>query len=149
MIRLTLRLALALIFIFAAAAPNALAFSAEDEMRARELGRTLRCVICQNQSIEDSDAPLAADMRALVRARIAAGDSDAEIKDRLRATYGDFVLLRPPVQANTIILWAGPAVILIVIAALALRRRRPVADETTPLSPEESAALAKILDGAS
>lgn len=86
------------------------------EQRARALSSELRCVVCQNQSIDDSDAPLAKDLRRLVRDRLAAGDSDAEVKDYLVNRYGTFVLLRPPVQSNTILLWALP----FLICAIAL-----------------------------
>lgn len=87
----------------------------EIEMQAREIGRALRCVVCQNQSIEESDAPLAADMRALVRERLQAGDDAEEIKTYMRDRYGDFVLLKPPVQPNTYVLWAAPFVLLVLL----------------------------------
>ena len=93
-----------------------------DEDRAREIGKSLRCVVCQNQSIEDSDAQLAADLRALVRTRIAEGDTDAEIVMLIRDRYGDFVLLKPPVQTNTYVLWFMP-LILVGLGAIWLFRR--------------------------
>jgi len=87
---------------------------ADVEARAKEVGRSLRCVVCQNQTIDDSDAPLAIDMRKLVRTRLKEGDSNAEVIDYMRERYGDFVLLKPPVQSNTYILWFLPFILLIV-----------------------------------
>jgi len=86
---------------------------AEVEERAKEVGRSLRCVVCQNQSIDESDAPLASDMRKLVRARLKDGDSNAEVISYMQDRYGDYVLLKPPVQANTYILWFAPFLILL------------------------------------
>ena len=85
---------------------------AEIEARAKEVGRSLRCVVCQNQTIDESDAPLAVDMRKLVRVRLKEGDSNAEVIDYMRERYGDFVLLKPPVQSNTYILWFLPFALL-------------------------------------
>jgi cytochrome c-type biogenesis protein CcmH len=90
---------------------------AEIEARAKEVGRSLRCVVCQNQSIDESDAPLAADMRRLVRTRLREGDSNAEVIDYMQDRYGDYVLLKPPVQTNTYILWFLP--FLLLLGALA------------------------------
>ena len=84
------------------------------ESRAKEVGRALRCVVCQNQSIEESDASLAEDMRILVRARIREGDSNKDVMDYMQSRYGDFVLLEPPVQKNTYILWAFPFLLLVL-----------------------------------
>lgn len=84
------------------------------ETRAKEIGRALRCVVCQNQSIEESDASLAEDMRHLVRVRIKNGDSNEDVMKYMRSRYGDFVLLDPPVQPNTYILWALPFVIMLL-----------------------------------
>lgn len=89
---------------------------ADVEARAKEVGRSLRCVVCQNQSIDESDAPLAADMRKLVRTRLKEGDSNADVIDYMQERYGDYVLLKPPVQSNTYILWFLP--FLLVIGAL-------------------------------
>ena len=80
----------------------------EIEERARDVGKQLRCVVCQNQSIEESDAELAADMRFVVRERLVAGDSDEEVIALMRDRYGDYVLLKPPVQGNTFVLWGAP-----------------------------------------
>lgn len=85
----------------------------EVEMRAKEVGRSLRCVVCQNQSIDESDAPLAVDMRELVRNRLREGDSNAEVISYMRERYGDYVLLKPPVQTNTYILWLAPFILLL------------------------------------
>lgn len=91
------------------------------EERARLIGKELRCVVCQNQSIDESNAPLALDLKQLLRERLQAGDSDEQAKSFLVARYGNFVLLKPPLQLNTILLWMGPFVLL-GFAALSLRR---------------------------
>jgi cytochrome c-type biogenesis protein CcmH len=96
------------------------------ETRARALSRELRCMVCQNQSIDDSDAPLARDLRLLVRERLAAGDSDAKVIDFLTARYGEFVLLKPRFNAETALLWLAPLIALIaggIGVVFALRRR--------------------------
>src|SRR6266478_1503688 len=82
------------------------------ESRAREVGRELRCLVCRNQSIDDSDADLAHDLRVLVRERIKGGDSNDQVVAYVRSRYGDFVLLRPPVEIGTLLLWGGPVLIL-------------------------------------
>jgi cytochrome c-type biogenesis protein CcmH len=103
-------------------------------------------MVCQNQSIDDSDAPLAKDLRVLVRERLSAGDSDADIKSFLVARYGDFVLLRPPFDWRTALAWIGPFVIVLLggIVALAAQRRRRALPSAAPLTPEEQAALERI-----
>ncbi|MGZ9098684.1 MAG: cytochrome c-type biogenesis protein [Brevundimonas sp.] len=119
------------------------------EARARAISQELRCVVCQNQSIDDSDAPLAADLRAIVRERLTAGDSDEEVMAYVVARYGNFVRLRPPLDPQTLVLWAAPLLVLIpggIGVALYLRRRgRAGALDPTPLSAEERRALAAIL----
>ena len=102
------------------------------EKRARHISKDLRCLVCQNQSIDDSDAPLARDLRLLVRERLIQGDTDNEVFDYVVSRYGDFVLLRPPVKAVTAILWLGPA-IFVLIGFIALLRyfRRQTADENS------------------
>jgi cytochrome c-type biogenesis protein CcmH len=98
------------------------------ETRARGLGQELRCLVCQNQSIDDSNADLAHDLRLIVRERLVAGDSDAQVLDYLRQRYGDYVLLRPPVTPGTWLLWFGPAAVLpagVPGLALSDRRRQP------------------------
>ena len=115
------------------------------EARAREIGRSLRCLVCQNQSIDDSDAPLARDLRLLVRERLAAGDGDRQIVDYIVARYGEFVLLRPPFKPATFALWIGPWVLLAVgAAAIAIRCRR-VRAEAEPLSEQERRRLEAML----
>ncbi len=118
------------------------------EARARALSRELRCVVCQNESIDESNAPLARDIRLLLRERLTAGDSDAQATSFLVARYGDFVLLRPPVRGDTWLLWFGPFALLlagIAVTALALRRRA-AAPAPKPLSPEEQARLDALLN---
>lgn len=83
------------------------------EKRARDIGQSLRCVVCQNQSIDESDAPLAEDMRKLVRQRLSEGDSNADVINYMRDKYGDYVLLKPPVQNNTYVLWSFPFLLLL------------------------------------
>ncbi len=119
------------------------------EARARELSAQIRCLVCQNQSIDESNAGLAADMRQLIRERIEAGDSNEEIKAYLTARYGDFVLLKPPMKPETYVLWYGPAVI-VALGALGIvvyfrRRRRPSA-ATATLSEAERRRLDAILE---
>ena len=116
------------------------------EARAREVGRELRCLVCRNQSIDDSDADLAHDLRVLVRQRIAGGDSDDQVIEYVRARYGDFVLLKPPFETTTLLLWAGPALIVVCggFAVIRLYRRR--ADRPTPeLSADERRRVAALL----
>ena len=119
------------------------------EARARELSRELRCMVCQNQSIDDSDAPLARDLRLLVRERIAAGDSNSQVLDFLVARYGEFVLLKPRFERQTMLLWLL-APLLLVAGGLALwwqnrRRARSGADGAAlPLTPDEEARLAAL-----
>lgn len=116
------------------------------EERAREISKELRCLVCQNQSIDDSDAELAKDLRVLVRERLLAGDTNEEARAYIVARYGDFVLLKPPVKPETYALWITPplAMVLALWAAIAWYRRRPV-KETGQLSAEEQAASDEIL----
>lgn len=122
------------------------------EARARGISAGLRCLVCQNQSIDDSNAPLARDLRLLVRERLKAGDSDAQVVQFVEDRYGEFVLLNPPLSWRTVLLWAAPVLALLVavwVSARAWRRRqlRPGATDTSavPLSPDEEAKLRKIL----
>jgi len=119
------------------------------EKRARALSAELRCVVCQNQSIDDSTAPLARDLRIIVRERLTAGDTDSQVIDFIVARYGNFVLLRPPVQTNTLFLWFGPAMLLVLalVGCGAWMRRRSRAAPTAPedLSEQERDRLNQIL----
>jgi len=115
------------------------------EDRARALGKELGCMVCQNQSIEDSEVGLARDLRLIVRERIAAGDSNVQVKSFLQARYGDFVLLRPPFAWSTAILWMTPVVALLFGLSLILAaRRRMSAPAAAPLSAEEQARIAEL-----
>jgi cytochrome c-type biogenesis protein CcmH len=120
------------------------------EARARVVGQELRCLVCQNQPIDDSNAPLAADLRRLVRERIAKGDSNEAVLAYVTQRYGDYVLLKPPVRVDTYALWYGPFAVLALAAAGAfvyLRRRRPVAHVApAPLSADEEKRLAALLE---
>jgi cytochrome c-type biogenesis protein CcmH len=122
------------------------------ESRARNLSQELRCVVCQNQSIDDSNAPLARDLRVLLRDRLQAGDSDSAAMDFIVARYGNFVLLKPPMQLNTVMLWVGPFLVLIA-ASLGFGRyvRRSatnaaVAETAAPLDDNELKLVEAILD---
>lgn len=117
------------------------------EARARHLSRELRCVVCQNQSIDESDAALARDLRIILRERLLAGDTDAEAKDFLVARYGGYVLLRPPLNGDTALLWLGPLAALAIGGAgvvIYLRGRRPSA--AVPLDADDEARVAKLLN---
>lgn len=120
------------------------------EARARAITGELRCLVCQNQSIDDSNAPLARDLRLLVRERLKQGDTDEGVRSFLVARYGDFVLLKPPVGASTAILWATPFVLLaltVLVLLFKLRTRNARAASTTPaaLTPDEQAKLGRLL----
>ena len=119
------------------------------EARARAISEGLRCLVCQNQSIDDSDAPLAKDLRLLVRERLKAGDSDQEIADFIVARYGEFVLLRPRLSPHTVLLWfATPTVFAtaLLLIWLAYRRRKAAAQGLAPLSANEKRRLKRLLD---
>lgn len=116
------------------------------EQRARQISSGLRCLVCQNQSIDDSDAPLAKDLRVLVRERLTAGDDDKAVIDFVVARYGDFVLLRPPMNVRTIALWAAPFLIVLFGAAFLWRRRnRAAAPADATLTAEEQRRLDDLL----
>jgi cytochrome c-type biogenesis protein CcmH len=121
------------------------------ETRAREISQVLRCVVCQNQSIDDSNAPLAHDLRVLVRERLASGDTDEQAVSFIVARYGNFVLLKPPLQFNTLALWLGPA-FFVLIAALGFGQyvRKRSADRSTPaalpLTATEQNRIDELLD---
>jgi cytochrome c-type biogenesis protein CcmH len=114
------------------------------EARARALSAELRCMVCQNQSIDDSDAPLAGDIRVLIRQRIANGESNDKVRAYLVSRYGDFILLKPPLKLDTLLLWLSPPLTLclgIVAVLLARRRARLI---TPTLTAEEEARLAAL-----
>jgi cytochrome c-type biogenesis protein CcmH len=117
------------------------------EARAREISKGLRCVVCQNESIDESNADLAADLRRLVRERLTAGDTDAQVVQFIVDRYGDFVLLRPPVKPATYPLWGAPLVLLLVAAAVVvtyMRRRRRI-EPQQPLTAAEHARLDEVM----
>jgi cytochrome c-type biogenesis protein CcmH len=145
--------ALAILLLFPCALSPALAVQPDEvlndpvlEHRARNISAGLRCLVCQNQSIDDSDAPLAKDLRLLVRDRLKAGDTDAAVRDFIVQRYGEFVLLRPVFGAHTLLLWLTPLLVLGLGGTglyLALRGRRVRA--TAALSPDEQEALEAVL----
>ncbi|AVM75385.1 cytochrome c-type biogenesis protein [Magnetospirillum gryphiswaldense] len=147
------RLALAL--MLAAAAPALAADPSEMlkdpvlEKKAEDLGKELRCLVCQNESIEDSNADLARDLRIIVRERIAKGESTDQVKQYVVDRYGDYVLLNPPFKGATLVLWLGPFALLVVAvgAAFVFFRRRPSVTTTpvAPLSAEEKRRLDALL----
>jgi cytochrome c-type biogenesis protein CcmH len=131
--------------------PDEILKDATLEARARTISKELRCLVCQNQSIDDSDAPLARDLRILVRERLSAGDSGKQTIAFVVRRYGDFVLLRPPFKSSTLILWLGPVLILISgMAGIAIwhrRRRTTSAGPGAPLSDDERARIDTLLAG--
>ncbi len=150
-------LRLAAIVLLSAVAEPAVAVTPDEvladpalEARARVLSQDLRCVVCQNQSIDDSNAPLAHDLRVLLRERLMAGDGDQQAVDYIVARYGNFVLLKPPVQLDTLFLWIGPALFLTIAGfgfARYLRRPTDRAEETPPpLTANEQGRLDTLLD---
>ena len=116
------------------------------ESRARTLSQELRCMVCQNQSIDDSDAPLAKDLRVLVRERLTAGDSDIQVIDFLVSRYGEFVLLKPRFSMHTLLLWLAPfAIVLIGAIGFLVGGRRARTPATERLSAEEEARVATLV----
>jgi cytochrome c-type biogenesis protein CcmH len=137
-------------FLFAAPAfavsdPAELLADPAQEQRAEALGHQLRCLVCQNESVEESNADLARDLRHIIRQRVVAGDSDQQVIDWMVARYGNFVRLRPPFNAMTLVLWGAPLIAVLggLAAALIARRRRPAAP--APLSDAERQRLAELL----
>ncbi len=121
------------------------------EARARSISATLRCLVCQNESIDDSNADLAHDIRLLVRQRLLAGDTDAQVRQAIVNRYGQFVLLKPPVEPATYLLWFGPVAMLLVgfVGVTIWLRRRPVAAvDATPLNQDEQRRLDALLSEA-
>ena len=142
----------AVLFVLQLTSPAALAVQPDEilsdaalEARARALSRELRCMVCQNQSIDDSEAPLARDLRVLVRERLQAGDSDRQVIDFLTARYGEFVLLRLRFSPHTALLWLTPAAILVIGAFTILIFSRRSTSPEGKLTPAEQARLSQIL----
>ena len=149
-IGLGLLLLLPVSFPLHAVEPNEMLANPTLEARARALSKELRCMVCQNQSIDDSEAPLAHDLRVLVRERLKAGDSDAQVMEFLVARYGEFVLLRPPLSWHTAVLWCLPPAALIIgmtliLAVIRRSRAAPPAHEAANLSPAEETRLSDLL----
>ena len=147
------RIALAAALLLALSAPAFAVDPAEMlkdprlEARAEKLGSGLRCMVCQSESIEESNADLARDLRVIVRQHITAGDSDQQIIDYLHSRYGDYVLLDPPFKAKTLVLWLGPFALLLAAAGagFAVLRRRTAAPPPPSLTPEEAQRLDALL----
>ena len=138
------RLPLSLLFFCA------LAFSQEKDPKLEErvtaLSNELRCLVCQNQTLADSNAPLAIDLRNTIREQLARGASEREVRDFMTARYGDFVLYKPPLKAATLLLWIGPFLLLIAGAFVFVRRVRKRPEEPA-LADEDRARAARLLDG--
>jgi cytochrome c-type biogenesis protein CcmH len=144
-IRLAVLLSLLLVGpAFAVSNPAEMLPDRAQEQRAEAIGHQLRCLVCQNESVEDSDADLARDLRHIIRTRVEAGDSDQQVIDWMVARYGDFVRLKPPFDAQTLVLWLAPGLALLVGigAVLISRRRQPV--PPAPLSRDERRRLAEL-----
>ena len=131
--------------------PNEMLADPVLEARARTISKELRCMVCQNESIDDSQAPLAHDLRVLVRERLKTGDSDAQVMNFLVSRYGEFVLLKPPLSWHTLALWGTPPGLLlfgIVMIVVVVRRRRTMPQAAAAsLSPAEESRVAEILGG--
>lgn len=116
------------------------------EQRARDISSHLRCLVCQNESIDDSNAPLARDLRLIVRERLKAGDSDSEVIDYLVARYGEFVLLKPRLNAETLLLWLAPLIIIVIASSLIFWRfKHRENNKLMPLSETEKKRLDEIM----
>jgi cytochrome c-type biogenesis protein CcmH len=138
-------LAAGLVFALLAATASAATLDEEQQARYDDLNKELRCLVCQNQTIADSNAPLAADLRHQVEVQILAGKSDAEIKRYLTDRYGDFVLYKPPFKAKTWLLWGGPFLVLLIGLAVALRYARGRRAAAAPAAVDAD-ALRRVLD---
>lgn len=142
---------LALVFPALAYEPGEVLEDPALEERARALSAELRCMVCQNQSIDESNAPLAKDLRILVRDRLVAGDTDTQVIDYVVARYGEYVLLRPRVAPHTYVLWFGPFIILLLAGALSLRyvvrkRSAEAGGEDTSLSTDEQTRINQLMN---
>ena len=152
MARVVALMSVLLMIAFAAPAaravqPDEVLPDANMEARARLLSAELRCLVCQNQSIDDSNAPLARDLRLLVRERLKSGDSDDAVRKFVVARYGEFVLLRPPFSTSTLLLWLGPPLMLLLTLTFLLIkvRRQKQEAKVVPLTPSEAARLEALL----
>lgn len=147
LVQIVLLLALLAPGVAAAVTPDEMLKDPALEARARALSREIRCMVCQNQSIDSSEAPLAHDLRVLVRQRLVAGDSNQQVLDYLVARYGEFVLLKPPLELHTLLLWGAPPAVLLagLIGLLLMARRRRPASEPQNLTPEEQKKLATLV----
>ena len=129
--------------------PDEMLANPQLESRARVLSEGLRCPVCQNQSIDDSDADLAHDLRVIVRQRLQSGDTDAQVQQYLVDRYGDYILLEPPFKTSTLILWLGAPLILLATLSVAMvfyRRRQETPEDTQrPLSAEEQKKIAALM----
>jgi cytochrome c-type biogenesis protein CcmH len=150
--------AIALLALMALAGPARAVLPGEQladprlEARARHIGGQLRCLVCQNQSIDDSDAALASDLRVILRERLLAGDSDRQAIDFIVRRYGHYVLLNPPFEPQTLLLWLGPALVLLVggvWVAMMAKGRSGAIEAAAPLTPAEREELARRLDAES
>lgn len=126
--------------------PGEMLANPQQEERARSIDKELRCLVCQNESIDDSNADLAHDLRVLVRQRVVAGDSNEQVKQYIVARYGTYVLLKPPFEAETYLLWFGPLLLLLgaLAVVLAIYRGRPQV-QPEPLSAEEEKRVAALI----
>ena len=140
---------LAMLWIAPALAQESPLADPQLEQRARDLSREIRCVVCQSQSVADSDADIAKEVRVIIREQIAAGKSDREIQDYLVARYGDFVLFDPPFKGSTYVLWLGPFAILVLAAigvAVFFRRRAQEPARARELSVDEHSRVVRLLE---
>jgi cytochrome c-type biogenesis protein CcmH len=143
--RISSKAIICLILVMLGAVSNARAVMPDEvlkdpslEIRAREISQDLRCLVCQNQSIDDSNAPLAKDLRVIVRERLTAGDSNQQVFDYVVARYGNYVLLNPPLQGDTFLLWASPFIMLIIAltCAVVYLKRKPQLEVTDGIEPD-------------
>jgi len=126
--------------------PDEMLANPQLEARARDISKELRCLVCQNESIDDSNADLAKDLRILVRKRLVAGDTDRQVIDFIVSRYGEFVLLKPRLEMRTLLLWAFPFAVLAIGAGFLAFSRRRTAETQRPLTLEEERRLAEILE---
>jgi cytochrome c-type biogenesis protein CcmH len=131
---------------FAVSDPTELLPDSRQELRAENIGQQLRCLVCQNNSVEESESDYARDIRRVIRERVVAGDSDTRVIAWVTARYGDFVRLRPPFNAFTVVLWGSPVLALLVGVAVVLLARRRDSVAPVPLSDAERRELKKLLD---